>query len=182
MKSVLQECGADFVIVERRGIALSISIPAMSIAISVNVQASKILGAMQYALFSLLLLVALTIYLMPDIAVNLRYALTGVCVFVAILSVLQHTQRRDRYRLVVSNDGKIYLTCLVTEAGKSDAQLVQLATGSTIWPSFMLLRLRNDAGKIYSLALMHDSTSADSFRALAVAVRCIIRRKSAEKT
>jgi len=153
----------------------------MSIAVSVNVRASKILCAIQYGLYFMLLMVAGMIYFMPDIDAGLRYTLASACSFAALLSVLRLTLQKRQYRIVVSDGGQIYLTCQFRDAHNADAQLVRIADGSTIWSSFMLLRLRTDEGKIYSLALTTDSMSVGNFRALAVAVRYIIHRNRAEK-
>ncbi len=153
---------------------------SMSIAISTSLRPSPILQAIQYGLLLLLVATAATLFFMPDIAAQLRYSLVAVCLCAVGFAAWWQQKQKIHYQITISHEGNIYLSRITTDgtAISSASELVSLVAGSTIWPSFMLLRLRNEAGRIYPLALMPDSTSADNFRALAVAVRWIIRRKT----
>ncbi len=157
---------------------------AMSIAISISLHPSRTLQALHYGLVVMLLLTALGIFMMPDVDMRWQNLLTAICILAASWAAWRQHRQRAHYRIMISPDGLIHLACLRKglDAQDTEAEAVQLLTGSTIWPNFMLLRLRNEAGKIYSLALTFDSTSADNFRALAVAVRWIIHRKTPTKS
>ncbi|HEY8023806.1 MAG TPA: flagellar hook-length control protein [Burkholderiaceae bacterium] len=87
------------------------------------------------------------------------------------------------YHLDISGTGQIRLRCRhshsppwidnaekpATEAGI----LVTLLADSTMWPGFLMLRLKTGDGYLYNIPILPDSLPRDSFRAISVACRWI---------
>lgn len=56
------------------------------------------------------------------------------------------------------------------------AGLVTLASGSTLWPMLLLLRLRRTDGRIVALPVWRSASACGAFRPLAVALRVLAAR------
>ncbi len=56
---------------------------------------------------------------------------------------------------------------------------VHLLPDSTLWPHLLVLRLRSEDGGIRTVPILPDSTSRESFRALAAACRWLAARSEA---
>lgn len=87
-------------------------------------------------------------------------------------------KRRRNVKLTISGNGQI---CLMRQgqdgfpaAGRAD--VVQMLPGSTLWPFFILLRLRQQNKKITVVPFFLCSLSPQSFRRLSIACRWIAAR------
>ena len=91
------------------------------------------------------------------------------------------------YHLDISGTGQIRLRIAVPKADRQpvgnpsvmphktagETKLVILQTNSTLWPHFLLLRLRGEDDCLYVVPIMYDCISGDAFRGISVACRWI---------
>jgi toxin CptA len=101
-------------------------------------------------------------------------------------AVLMHagSARPKTHRIDISGTGDVVLTVqqglrkrsLAGPADAADGAGVALLPGSVVWPPLMLLRLRDEHGRVHVLAVWRDSIAPGAWRALAVAVLALGRR------
>ena len=117
----------------------------------------------------------------------------ALSVFVGLLCFLCsgfafHSLRRNRktWQLDISGTGQIRLSDVaiaMPDAGKPPSEgglLVRLLADSTMWPNFLLLRLRDGEGRVHHLASLPDSLPSEAFRAVSVACRWIAAHRFSE--
>lgn len=89
------------------------------------------------------------------------------------------------YLITISSVGQIRLLKLGRSVNNEQIRLdndssgkfiVYLMDDSTLWPKFLLLRLRSGNGRLTVLLILPDSVSLQSFRSLSVAFRWIAAR------
>ncbi|WP_338764385.1 hypothetical protein [Massilia sp. METH4] len=138
----------------------------MSIAISAVIRPSPALRIAQAALC--LVVFACAAWHGPGVA--------GALLFLAGLAGALPLRGPVKFaRLDISAVGLIRLTVYhqrrapCVEAGQG----ARLLPGSTLWPGLLMLRLKDDAGRMHWLAVLPDSTAPDVRRRLALAARAI---------
>lgn len=127
----------------------------------------------------------------PGACASLICGLVFGCLFVLSLGV-----RGKLGRIDISAVGQIRLTVYQAMGGTADVdrpcvvpvpgQAEQggnavLMPGSTLWPHFMLLRLRKDDGQVVSWPVWQHSVEPGAFRALSVACRSIAIRTNMDQ-
>jgi toxin CptA len=100
-----------------------------------------------------------------------RLALSGLIGLACLFAVWQARAQLQPSRLHIAAQGQISLAA----AGRKST-LVQLLPGSTLWPHCLVLRLRDERGKVHVLLILPDSVAVHEFRALLVACRWIEAR------
>ncbi|WP_317202308.1 hypothetical protein [Janthinobacterium sp.] len=91
--------------------------------------------------------------------------------------LLRPVQDGMRRRLDISAVGQIRLTVYQHMGeGAAATRSASLMPGSTLWPGFLLLRLRLEDGAVLVLALWRGNVGGAAFRSLAVACRAIAAR------
>lgn len=121
----------------------------------------------------------------------LRFSASGICTALAVSGFFRVLGARKTFHIDISGVGQIRLrqdidlaasaahTEYAITDGQSGTEVVQLLADSTLWPHFMLLRLKSDSGRIAAIPVLPDSMDADSFRRLALACRWIAAQTSA---
>lgn len=121
----------------------------------------------------------------------LRFSAAGICAVLAASGFFRVLGARKTFHIDISGVGQIRLRQDIDLAasaahtkhaitdGQSGAEVVQLLADSTLWPHFMLLRLKFDNGRIAAIPVLPDSMDADSFRRLALACRWVAAQTSA---
>lgn len=112
------------------------------------------------------------------------------CVTLAGVGLLTMMQCRKIYHIDISGSGQIRLRFvapdpretpkLAAKEHNADGALVTLLADSTLWSRFLMLRLRDEGGRVHVLPILPDSVSAESFRALSVACRWIAAHRFSE--
>jgi toxin CptA len=112
-----------------------------------------------------------------------RVSVAGVCIFLALMGANWIARNKKIRRIDISGAGQIRLTeYQVPEdavpgtdrmKGPNSGDVVRLMADSTLWPNLLLLRLQAEDRRISVLPILHDSVTADDFRALSVACRWI---------
>lgn len=103
----------------------------------------------------------------------------GACAsaLAGLACLLRPVQGGMRRRLDISAVGQIRLT-VYQHMGEGAAVScgASLLPGSTLWPGFLLLRLRLEGGAVLVLVLWRGNVGGAAFRSLAVACRAIAAR------
>ncbi len=157
------------------------------IATSVVVRPSLLLRGLLLLMAALLVLAAVQLLQIP--AEQTRFVmhqlLAMVCVVAALRMFYGARKLTKAFVIDISGSGAIHLnhTEWVTageRASVSDDQhsseVVQLLRDSTLWSFMLLLRFRSAKGRVVVIPVLPDSLSAESFRALSIACRWIIRQ------
>ncbi len=143
----------------------------MSIALSAVILPSR---RLRWALLAYASAHGLAATLLYD---NPRFAGAGwlalACALVACICLWQVRRPPITRRIDISGLGALTLTV----QGIQGLGPLNLLSGSTLWPSLLLLRLGWPDGRRSVLLLLPDSVAGDSFRALAVALRHLAVRK-----
>ncbi|MDB5992232.1 MAG: hypothetical protein JWQ10_3635 [Herbaspirillum sp.] len=152
----------------------------MSIAISVRSGPSKI-GTLLMAIASTALIgvgaVALLQLFRDAAGVTAGIVISGVTLVVFACHVMR--KRYGKITLMIAGDGQISLLrrrqgCF---AGMDQLEIVQMMPDSTLWPFFILLRLRLQNKKVIAVPFFQGDLSPELFRRLSVACRWIAARK-----
>jgi toxin CptA len=85
--------------------------------------------------------------------------------------------------LTITDSGQMRLSRLDQDyfAGSDQADIVQMMPDSTIWPFFILLRLRKQNKKLIAVPFFSCDLSPELFRRLSVACRWIATRNDAAR-
>jgi toxin CptA len=146
----------------------------MCIAVSAVIRPSRLWRAtlVSYALANLG--AGLFLACSPPAAFLLPQLLAACCLLAGCASAGALAASGKTRRIDISGLGQIRLT-VQRNGGETDAHcmLVQLMPGSTVWPQWMMLLLRHDAGGAVTVLVLPDSVAPAQFRALAVAVRSL---------
>jgi len=149
----------------------------MSIAVSAVVKPSRLLCMLliAYAISSGGAAIVLA-FVQPE-----RFQFPILIAFLCMLSALaaghavvpaQTTRRID-----ISGLGEIRLLVQHSMGSAQPNLAMRLLPGSTVWPSLLLLLLRDgERGAVTVVAILPDSVPAEQFRKIAVALRAIARR------
>jgi len=165
----------------------------MSIAASVVVQPSRLLlglvAALCIGVFILGLMLAAGV--IADMSIAARAFCLLSCAVCAVFGFKSVLRGRRIYHIDISGIGQIRLRCrpptlggdragvsgampeIVEKSAGDDGILVTLQSDSTIWPGFLMLRLKAEDGHLYNIPILPDSLPQDAFRAVAVACRWI---------
>jgi hypothetical protein len=157
----------------------------MSIAASVVVQPSRVLLALVGGICLAVAALGLTLACgaIADLSMASRMFWPLLCWLSAGFGLFYMNRGQRIYHLDISGTGQIRLRCRhshsppwidnaekpATEAGI----LVTLLADSTMWPGFLMLRLKTGDGYLYNIPILPDSLPRDSFRAISVACRWI---------
>ena len=164
----------------------------MSIAVSAVVQPSKALFGLCAALCCACAALGLAFLFdaVPAIPPVFAVMLALSCFICAGFGLLTLRRRRHAWQLDISGTGQIRLRRDTAEAAKDVSNeeksasgsglLVRLLADSTMWPNFLLLRLRDGEGKVHHVAILPDSLPSEAFRAVSVACRWIAAHRFAE--
>lgn len=79
-------------------------------------------------------------------------------------------------RIDISGVGEIRLLVQHSMGSAQPNPAMQLLPGSTVWPSLLLLLLRDAEGNLTVVTILPDSVPDEQFRKIAVALRAIARR------
>ncbi len=159
----------------------------MSIAVSVTVKPSRLLFAMVTAMFFIAAAVAFAVFsgLLGELSFAVRTVAAAFTLFLGCFGFYHGVRQRKPIHIDISGSGQIRISELADTAPCTDAMwphvsengsVVRLHKSSTIWPQLLLLRLENDGGKIWTVPVLPDCVSRDSFRAMSVACRWIASR------
>jgi len=163
----------------------------MTIAASVVVKPSRLRNAILTALCVGVAGIGIAIGcgLVGELSLLVRLVCSVLVVVIAIWGFLNAGKNQIPYRLDIGGTGQIRLTCLLSSSDRvkhtnyhphSPGMLVTLLPDSTLWPYFMMLRLRDEGDVVHALSIWQDSLSPTSFRALAVACRWIAAHRFVE--
>jgi hypothetical protein len=163
----------------------------MTIAVSVVARKSPLLTAMLLALCVGVASVGIVIGcgMVGELSLLTRLACLSLTIALAARGLIHALKKQYPYQLDITGTGQIRLTLLTEsvdriEIGNNDPRqrglLVTLLPDSTLWARFMMLRLRDDSGRVHALPIWPDSMPEASFRALAVACRWISGHRFAE--
>jgi toxin CptA len=155
----------------------------MSIAASAVVAPSRLLRLLAALFGACNVAAAVAVVVPPD-----RFRLAPLCAafFLLAAAVLLHSaaRRNNTHRIDISGLGQLRLTVQQDLCGRGahgqNPVPVLLLSGSTLWPSVMMLRLRSADGGLVVLPVLRDSLTAQQFRALAVALRATGAQDAAE--
>lgn len=158
-----------------------------SIATSVVVRPSRLLRWLMLSMAALLSYVSVRLSQAPvggdDLVIHQLLAI--VCVAAAIRLFYTALTRSTSFVIDISGTGAIHLHHTGRVAaderysvsdGQHCSEVVQLLKDSTLWSSMLLLRFQSTKDRVIVIPVFPDSMSADSFRALSIACRWIIRQ------
>jgi len=164
----------------------------MSIAVSAVVQPSRLLSWLCAAICCACAALGLALLLgaVPAVQTGFAVILAAICFICTGFGLRSLRRCRQAWQLDISGVGQIRLSRALPDAAKclpngensaSDSGLlVRLLADSTMWPNFLLLRLRDGEGRVYNVAVLPDSLPGEAFRALSVACRWIAAHRFAE--
>lgn len=152
--------------------------PIMSIAVSAVVRTSICLRLLQagFAVSA----IAAGLILGSARVEQFLLPLPGACasMLTGVFFLLSLFKNRNPRRIDISGVGQIRVTVYQDICTGAGSVVVNLMTGSTLWPSLLLLRLRAHDGRIVVLPVWPDSVARAAFRPLAVACRAIATRNT----
>jgi toxin CptA len=154
----------------------------MSIAIAVQSRPSKT-GSLLMAIVSTALIGVGTIALLqlfPD-SLDKACEIAAIGILLAVFACFALHKRRGSIALMITNSGQIRLSRVDQDylGGDDRADIVQMMPDSTIWPFFILLRLRKQNKKLIAVPFFPGDLSPELFRRLSVACRWIATRNDA---
>ena len=154
----------------------------MSIAISVRSGPSKI-GTLFMAIVSTALIgvgtVALLQLFWDSAGVAAGIAISGAALAIFACDVLR--KKDGKITMMIAGDGQISLLRRQQGhfAGMDQLEIVQMMPDSTLWPFFILLRLRLQNKKVIAVPFFQGDLPPELFRRLSVACRWIAARNNA---
>jgi toxin CptA len=109
--------------------------------------------------------------------ISVGVALAGFTLALVACSVLRRGSDR-RIRLTIAENGGLSLIRYRKNgfAVAEPAEIVQMMPGSTLWPFFILLRLRQQNKKMIVVPFFAGNLSPELFRRLSIACRWIAAR------
>ena len=159
----------------------------MSIAVSADIKPSRLLLLlMGFACFCVAFVGIACLWIPGQLSWLVRGTLTVVCVLAAGIALFIVLRGRTTVWLHISATGQIRVVeHLVSGASRAKPQvmkagLAHLLAGTTIWPGMLFLRLRLENGRTRTIAILSDSVSEETFRALSVACRWLISHNMAK--
>ena len=149
----------------------------MSIAVSALVRPSRLLRS---ALLMLAMAnggaAAVLVFGAPG-SFQLQLLLAAACLLAALAAGRAAAQSGTTRGIDISGPGQIHLTVQLSLGAAAPRHPVQLLPGSTVWPTLLLLLLRDvDQGVLHVLIILPDSVSHEQFRKIGVAIRAIAGR------
>lgn len=157
----------------------------MSIAVSAVIHPSRLLFALAISmcLGTGLIGIVIGVGWVGNLSLLARAALTTVCISMSCWGLNRSMVSRKSLHIDISGIGQMRLAehnklAASTLPGDSQqswhsGEVVQLMTGSTLWPYLLLLRLQTKDRQVRILPILPDCVGADSFRALSVACRWV---------
>lgn len=164
----------------------------MSIAVVAVIQPSKTLLYLSCAMCVGVLGIAIIVGfgMIGDLGHSSQIGIAGSCFLMAFFVLYRAIWRRSVFHVAISGAGQIRVAeCKSSTNGRKNSvhqpviaeAAATLMAGSTIWSSFILLRLRLESGALVTILVLPDSLPAETFRALAVACRWIAAHEHAVK-
>lgn len=149
----------------------------MSIAVSAVVHSSRLLRCALILFALACAAAAMAIAFGGPGRFHLAALLALACLLAAAVAGRAAARPPTTRRIDISGLGELRLTVQQSMGEAAPRELVQLLPGSTVWPTLLLLVLR-DAGRggITVLPILPDSVSREQFRKIAVSIRAIARR------
>lgn len=149
----------------------------MSIAVSAVIKPSRLLRVLLFAYAASCGGVAVVLAFVQPERFHFPLLIAFSCVLSALVAghaaVLAQTTRR----IDISGLGEIRLLVQHSMGSAQPNLAMQLLPGSTVWPSLLLLLLRDgERGALIVVTILPDSVPAEQFRKIAVALRAIARR------
>jgi toxin CptA len=165
----------------------------MSIAVSASIRPSRILFASVTAMAAMGAAIAMGIMagLIGELSLIIRVLTGFTFLFLSFFGFYHGVRFRKILQLDIDGAGRIRLSESSEKVACSDSdwphvgtdkQVMQLMTGSTLWPCLLLLRLHADDHSVRVVPILPDSVSRESFRALSVAVRWIARQSDSQES
>jgi hypothetical protein len=157
----------------------------MSIATSAVVRPSRILCLLKLAMACVLFITAWQIIVIaPSKTSGIAQVLACLlCAFAGCLLALSCRTEVKTLRIDITATGQIRLTHTSRDAfihgrdqqtqAVNESEVVQLLKDSTLWSSMLILRLRNQSGKVIVLPILRDSMTKNAFRSVCVACHWI---------
>jgi hypothetical protein len=161
----------------------------MSIAVSAEIRPSVLLRWLSFCFGVALGVSAFLLWQAGQGEVgDVRPTLAIVCAITSLRFILFPSSTRKSFRIDVTGTGQILLTdtegALLAQARHSDlgrSEVVQLLGDSTLWSSFMLLRLRAESGRITELTILPDCMDREAYRALSIACRWVAAQRTSNQ-
>lgn len=157
----------------------------MSIATSALVQPSRILCLLKLIMACVLFVTAWQIIAIaaPKTLGIVQILACLLCAFAGCLLALSCRTEVKTLRIDITATGQIRLTHTSRDAfihgrdqqtqAVNESEVVQLLKDSTLWSSMLILRLRNQSGKVIVLPILRDSMTKNAFRSVCVACHWI---------
>lgn len=150
----------------------------MSIAVTAVIKPSRLLRLALAGYAAASVAAAVLVAAVQPARFHAPAALAAACAAVALVASRAAVQAPNARRIDISGPGEIRLS-VQQSLGVAAAQNapMQLLPGSTVWPSLLILLLRNtENGAVTVVAILPDSVNAGQFRKIAVSIRAIAGR------
>jgi hypothetical protein len=164
----------------------------MTIAVSVMVSPSRLLSLASRGM-ALLATVAITLVLFGNLNLSeiFRFQIALLASILVASAIFTLRRPGKTFHIDISGIGQIRLTQYsgvsipYKNTGMpldgSSGKLVHLCPDSILWPHLMLLRLKTDQGRIFSIPVLNDSLDASDFAQLLVACKWIAAQPAPRK-
>lgn len=157
---------------------------AVTIAVTAVVRPSRVLNALLRGMCLCVALAGIAIGFswVGDLSLPFRIPI-GIACIMASTACFYAKCDRVMYQISISGDGQIRVSEYAAESNAKGYFACQNANGevfsvslqdnSILWPVLLLLRLKADNGKTFTVPILADCLSASGFRSLSVACRWI---------
>ena len=150
----------------------------MSIVASAVIRPSRLLRAALCAYGAASAGAALAVALAQPARFHHPALLALACAVAALLAWRSALETGNARRIDISGPGEILLSVQQSlGAATTSGEVLQLLPGSTLWPSLLILRLRDAKnGAVTTVIILPDSLHIGEFRKIAVSIRSIAKR------
>lgn len=149
----------------------------MSIAVSAVIVPSRLLRIVSLAYAACCGGAAIALAFVQGERFQFPVLIAFLCLLSALVTVQAALGRQTMRRIDISGLGEIRLLVQHSMGSAQPNLAMRLLPGSTVWPSLLLLLLRDgERGAVTAVTILPDSVPAEQFRKIAVAVRAIARR------
>lgn len=150
----------------------------MSIAVSAVIKPSRILRVALAAYAVASAGAAMVLAGLQSGRFHLPYPIAALCLLAALVAWRAARAAITTREIDISGLGEIRQTVQHSmETAGLEYQALRLLPGSTVWPSLLLLLLRDDeSGVVTVMPILPDSVSQEQFRRIGVSIRAIAGR------